>query len=134
MYSWYKLKKFYPAGVNPSEWWDRKYEADGEQWSDPEEYRRQLFYPLLMENLQKGKKYLDAGCGLGGWLAFLRARGMDVEGIESSKKAVEMVKKLNPSLPVQVGDVRKLPYGDGIFDGYMAIGTWEYLEDETEEV
>lgn len=132
MYSWYKLKKFYPAGVSPSEWWDRKYEGDGEAWSDPEEYRRQLFYPLLMEHLKPGKKYLDAGCGLGGWLAFLRARGMDVVGIESSTKAVEMVKKMDPSLPVEVGDVRKLPYGEAIFDGYMAIGTWEYLEDETE--
>ncbi|MEK7557431.1 MAG: class I SAM-dependent methyltransferase [Patescibacteria group bacterium] len=132
MYSWYKLRKFYPAGFNPTEWWDRKYEGDGEQWSDPEEYRRQLFYPLLMEHLKPGKKYLDAGCGLGGWLAFLRARGMDVVGIESSRKAVEMVKKLDPSLPVQVGDVRKLAYPDESFDGYMAIGTWEYLEDGTE--
>lgn len=134
MYSWYKLRKFYPAGFNPTEWWDRKYEAQGEAWSDPEEYRRQLFYPLLMEHLKPGKKYLDAGCGLGGWLAFLRARGFDVVGIESSKKAVEMVKQLDPTLPVQVGDVRKLPYGKESFDGYMAIGTWEYLEDGTEDV
>ena len=134
MFGWYKLKKFYPAGVNPSEWWDRKYEADGEQWDDPEEYRRQLFYPLLMEHLKAGNKYLDAGCGLGGWLAFLRARGMEVIGIESSKRAVEMALLLDPTLPIQVGDVQQLPYRDGEFDGYMAIGTWEYIEDGTERV
>ncbi len=134
MYSWYKLRKFYPTGFSPTEYWDRKYEADGVQRDDPEEYRKQLFYPLLTKYLEKGEKYLDAGCGLGGWLAFLRARGYDVQGTEISKRAIELVKQLDPTLPVQTGDVKNLPFPDASFDGYICIGTWEYAEDETENV
>jgi len=134
MYSWYKVRKFYPPGVNPAEYWDRKNEAEGVKRDAPEEYRRQIFYPVLMKYLEKGKKYLDAGCGLGGWLAFLRARGYDLVGIERSQKAVELIKQLDPSLPVEVGDACHLQFPDKSFDGYLAIGTWEYEEDRTEEV
>jgi SAM-dependent methyltransferase len=134
MFSWYKLRKFYPPGIEPSEYWDRKYEADGVQRDDPEEYRKQLFYPLLTKYLDKGKKYLDAGCGLGGWLAFLRARGFDIVGVDGSQKAIELAKKVHPDLPVETGDVKRLRFPDASFDGYIAIGTWEYAEDGTEEV
>jgi SAM-dependent methyltransferase len=134
MYSWYKLRKFYPPGVDPSEYWDRKYETDGVQRDDPEEYRKQLFYPLLTKYLEKGKKYLDAGCGLGGWLAFLRARGYDIVGIDRSRKAIALAKRMDPTLPAKVGDVCHLPFPDASFDGYIAIGTWEYAEDATEDV
>lgn len=133
MFSWYKLRKYYPTGLNPKEYWDRKYEADGLQKDDPEEYRKQLFYPLLIKYLEKGKSYIDAGCGLGGWLAFLRARGYDLKGIDSSPKAIEMARQMNPDSPVQVGEADALPFPDQSFDGYMAIGTWEYLEDGTEK-
>lgn len=132
MFGWYKIKKFYPAGEAPAERYDREYENDGQQWSDPEEHRKQLFYPLLTKNLEKGKKYLDVGCGLGGWLAFLRVRGFDVQGVDRSKRAVELIKELDPSLPVQSADISQLPFEDGSFDGYMAIGAWEFDEDGTE--
>ncbi|MEX1112769.1 MAG: class I SAM-dependent methyltransferase [Candidatus Andersenbacteria bacterium] len=132
MFGWYKMKKFYPVGTVPRQWWDRKYEDDGEQRSDEEEYQRQLFYPLLMKYMKPGRRYLDAGCGLGGWLAFLRARGMDMVGIENSEKAVEAVKNKNPQLPIQLGDVSHLPFNNESLDGYMALGTWEYVEDGTE--
>lgn len=134
MFGWYKIKKFYPEGTTPPEWWDRQSEHDGEQWSDPEEYRKQLFYPLLGKYLEKGKKYVDAGCGLGGWLSFLRLRGYDLQGIEPSQRAVEIALQMNPDLPIQNGDIRKLPFADQSLDGYIAIGSWEYIEDETEIV
>lgn len=134
MFSWYKVRKFYPPGVNPAEYWDRKYEADGVQRDDPEEYRKQLFYPLLMKHLEKGKHYLDAGCGVGGWLAFLRARGFDIVGVDGSRKAIELLKQLDPALPAETGDVRQLRFADGAFDGYIAIGAWEYAEDATPDV
>jgi len=134
MFGWYKLKKFYPRGINPSEVWDRQYETDGLQWDDPEEYRRQLFYPLLTSHLEKGKKYLDAGSGLGGWLSFLRARGFEMVGVESSRRAVELAKKLDPTLPIELGDISKLSFEADSFDGYVSIGSWEYVEDGTEQV
>lgn len=133
MYSYYKLRKFYPDGIQPAEYWDRKYEADGLQKDDPEEYRKQLFYPLIIQHLEQGKKYLDAGCGLAGWVAFLRARGFDVQGVDYSKKAIEIAKSIHSDLPVQTADVLNLPFPNESFDGYMAIGVWEYLEDNTKK-
>ncbi|MEX2054921.1 MAG: methyltransferase domain-containing protein [Candidatus Andersenbacteria bacterium] len=132
MYGWYKVKKFYPVGVTRDELWARHYEQDGQQWTDPEEYRKQLFYPLLVKYLETGKKYLDAGCSIGGWLAFLRARGYDIVGVEQSPRIVALAKRLNPTLPIQVADARHLPFEPLSFDGYLAIGTWEYAEDGTE--
>ncbi|MDO8512087.1 MAG: class I SAM-dependent methyltransferase [bacterium] len=134
MYSYYKLRKFYQDGVQPTENWDREYEADGLQKDDPEEYRKQLFYPLVTKYLEKGKHYLDAGCGLAAWIAFMRARGFDVEGVDNSKKAIALAKQAYPDLPVQTADVLHLPFADNSFDGYMAIGVWEYAEDKTKQV
>lgn len=134
MFGWYKLRKFYAEGVNPSEWWDRQYEQDGVQWDDPEEYRKQLFYPLLIKYLEAGKTYINVGCGLGGWLAFLQARGINIHGIESSKKAVELAKQLNPDLPIEIGDARNILRGNASIDGYVAVGTWEFSEDGTEKL
>src|SRR3989338_8033187 len=122
MFGWYKVKKFFPADAPAVEPWDRAYEQDGAQWSDPEEYRKQLFYPLLTKYLEKGKKYVDAGCGIGGWLAFLRARGYDLTGVEASAKAVAVAKKIDPTLPIQQSDIGHLPFGDGTLDGYIAVG------------
>ncbi len=134
MYSWVKVRKFYTPGVNPSEPWDRQYEAGGAKRDDPEEYRKQIFYPLLTRYLEEGKQYLDANCGVGGWLAFLRARGYDIIGIDRSRKAIELAKVMDPSLPVSVGDVCHLEFPDERFDGYLAIGAWEYVEDATETI
>lgn len=134
MFGWYKVKKFYPAGGPVTEPWDRAFEQDGMQWSDPEEYRKQLFYPLLVKYLRPGGKYVDAGCGIGGWLAFLRARGYEIHGVEASSKAVALAKKIDPTLPIQQSDSRTLPLANGTFDGYIAVGVWEYCEDATEAV
>ncbi len=134
MFGWYKVRKFYGAVTTLPEWWERHYEADGQQWNEPEEYRKQLFYPLLEKYLEKGKKYVDAGCGLGGWMAFLRLRGYDIVGVESSARAVALAKKMNPELPIQQGDIRQLPVSDNSLEGYIAIGSWEYAEDATDAV
>jgi ubiquinone/menaquinone biosynthesis C-methylase UbiE len=134
MYSHYKLRKFYREGIQPTEYWDRKYEADGLQKDDPEEYRKQLFYPLIIKYLEQGKKYLDAGCGIASWVAFLRARGFDVVGVDSSKKAIALAKQVHPDLALQTADAKQLPYPDNSFDGYMAIGVWECAEDATKQV
>lgn len=123
MFGWYKLKKFYLSETR---------EHVPVQWDDPEQYRTQLFYPLLTKYLEVGNRYLDAGSGLGGWMAFLRARGYQFEGIEPSHEKVEMIGKLDPELPIRAGDLKSLPHNDSFFDGYVSIGSWEFEEDGTD--
>jgi SAM-dependent methyltransferase len=65
---------------------------------------------------------LDAGCGTGGMLDFLRwrIRCLDVEGIDASELAVEHCQKRGLST-VQMGSVERLPFEDGEFDAVLSL-------------
>jgi SAM-dependent methyltransferase len=128
----YKLHKFSSSPPAGAQYWNTKYRhktAEKISLTNPENYRRQLFYPLLMQYLKPGRRYLDAGCGLGGWLLFLRARGLEVEGLDQSAVAIAQLKRIDSKLPVRQGDLKKLPYPPDHFDGILCIGALEYMED-----
>ncbi len=68
----------------------------------------------------KNAKVLDLGCGIGRNLAFGKAMGLEMYGIELSSVAVEKARTWLPSLAsderIVLGDVRKLPWQDAFFD------------------
>lgn len=126
----YKLKKFYPRGFNPQQWWDDKYSQEHIAGKSSEEFRKQGFWPLLKKHLEKGRRYLDAGCGIGGWILFLKDEGYDVEGIDVAARTVRALTEYDPNLKVKVAGVTAIPYPDADLDGVLAIGTLEYVEDK----
>ncbi len=77
------------------------------------------------------KKILDAGCGEGFTLQNLYELkiGEVLEGIDYSKGAVGLGKKVHPNLNLKVGDIYNLPYKDGSFDLVLCIEVLEHLED-----
>lgn len=77
-------------------------------------------------------RIIEAGCGLGQWVKILKERGYDIEGIDFSKKTIERVKEYDPTLPVKIGDVLKLPYSDDCFAGYISLGVVEHFKDGPE--
>ena len=87
---------------------------------------------VLVRRLDRTARHLEAGCGLGWWVAALRARGYDVEGVESSKVAVEAVNEARPGLPVRVGDVIALDAEDGAYAGYLSFGVVEHRQEGPE--
>lgn len=130
----YKLEKFYPQGFNFQRYRDDKYSDKYSRehiaGKSSEEFRKQGFWPLLERHLEKGKRYLDAGCGVGGWILFLKETGYDVEGIDTAAKVARALTEYDRDLKVKVAGMTAIPYPDDSLDGLLAIGALEYVEDK----
>lgn len=106
--------------------WDQKYRSEGAPTDDPNGYRMQPFVQTILRHLAIGSLILDAGCGTGSLLRFLKQRGGDVAGVDSSPTAIATLKRVAPEIPAQVASIEQLPFPDASFDAYLAIGSWEY--------
>lgn len=84
--------------------------------------------PILSHYLDKNKTTLEAGCGLGKWLIFLKNKGYKIEGVDFYDGVIRAIKKYDKTLRVQVGDVEKLPYKDNSLDQYLSFGVVEHWE------
>jgi SAM-dependent methyltransferase len=84
---------------------------------------------LFLQHLPKGKKILEAGCGLGAWIVYLGDRGYDIDGIDHDVRVIERLKDWRPSLPVFQGDICHLPYEDESLGAYISLGVMEHFED-----
>ena len=124
-----KLYKFYPRGFNPQQYWDDKYAQEHIAGKNSGEFEKQGFWPALEQYLTKEKRYLDVGCGIGGWILFLKERGYDVEGIDIAARTIRALTEYDPDLRVKVASMTEIPYADGSLDGALAIGVLEYVED-----
>jgi SAM-dependent methyltransferase len=109
-----------------------------DQWRDDnlksfvEAGRRDLFVSRFTKKfLKPGKdvRILEGGCGKGRYVYALASRGYDAYGIDY---APEIIRKLNstfPELKISFGDVRKIEFPDGYFDGYWSLGVIEHFYD-----
>lgn len=82
----------------------------------------QLAWHALEGRVPAGGRILDAGCGTGGMLAFLRARNSawHLDGIDASPKAVSHC--LDRGLTtVRQGGVHELPFNEGTFDAVVCL-------------
>ncbi|SRR5581483_1954160 len=80
-----------------------------------------------VERLPDGSRVLDGAVGLGTLAAQLQGRGFRVTGIDYSFEAALHVKRTS-SIPVVVGDMTRMPFRDGAFDGVTSGETLEHLE------
>ncbi len=87
---------------------------------------------LVERYLDPQGRHLEAGCGLGYWVAALSARGYDIVGVESSRDLVGAVKAVRPNLPIEHGDALSLDFPDGHFDGYLSFGVVEHRREGPE--
>lgn len=74
-----------------------------------------------------GKKLLDVACGNGRFLETAEKKGLDVYGIDISKKAIEKVKSRIPDAKVIVGDAEKIPLRKECFDFVTCLGSLEHF-------
>jgi len=84
-----------------------------------------------VQSVLKPKKMLDVGCGRGTFTAYARDLGVDVEGVDFSRWAINHPFKKADGL-IKHGDVRCLQYPDENFDTLFVTDLMEhlYVEDD----
>jgi len=83
--------------------------------------------PIIKKFLQNNSTILDGGCGLGVNVYLLKKAGYNVVGIDYAKETVANINKSMPLLDIRCGDVKRLPFQDGCFDGYLSLGVIEHF-------
>jgi SAM-dependent methyltransferase len=113
--------------ITPQHDFDREY-SDGAHWDIG---RPSTNMPHFLSLLEGRQKILDAGCGTGRDVFFLKDQGFDVKGIDGSdvgiKLARERAKELGKGdIQFEAGRIEDLPYDDASFDaiytGYVIGG------------
>lgn len=88
------------------------------------------------ENVPRGAKVLDVGCGPGELVLSLAKRGYDIWAVDISPAMVEKARMLlqancrQLSDRISVGDVEDLTFEDNFFDVVVAAGVIEYQRDD----
>lgn len=83
--------------------------------------------PFILNYMPKKGKIVDAGCGLGRYVAYLSKLGYEIEGIELESDTIKIIKKFMPSLNIKQGDITKLEYPDNSISGVICLGVVEHF-------
>ena len=92
------------------------------------EYRLRMIVNEARRLPSKGR-ILDGAVGLGQLAERLSARGFRVFGVDYSLDAARHVRTTS-SVPVEVGDMTKLPFLGSVFAGFTTGETLEHLPDD----
>lgn len=82
-----------------------------------------------VDQLPRGGRVLDGAVGLGQLSVRMQQRGYRVFGIDYAFEAALHVRRTS-SIPVVVGDMTRMPFGTGTFDGVTTGETLEHLDDD----
>lgn len=110
--------------------YQKVYRAGAEFWEEP--VPTEALVEFLSENeLRKGSKTLDIGCGEGRDSVFLAKRGFKVVGVDVSPAALRCAKERSEKEKVKmdllIADIVTLPMKDGIFELSVNIGCLNML-------
>lgn len=88
----------------------------------------------FQKHLSKEHRILEAGCGMGRWVFYLRERGYNVAGIDASRQAVDFAKQYDPAVDIHVADVLQTGYEDASFDAVISLGVMEHFLEGPQQV
>ena len=84
---------------------------------------------LFLSYLPPKGKILEAGCGFGKWVIYLKRQGYNIVGIDNNELAITKLKDFDESLQVELGDIQDIHYPDSSFDAYISMGVVEHFEE-----
>jgi len=133
-------KRSLPEGIEvTARQWDEVYRSKlNTMWYPNEDIIR--FCARLMQKRLTYDRYeqkrllkdvLDLGCGNGRHVTFFAQQGFRVAGIDISERAIEWARDWcrREGLPcdLRVGDITRLPFGDGTFDVAVSHGVLDHV-------
>jgi ubiquinone/menaquinone biosynthesis C-methylase UbiE len=83
---------------------------------------------LLLQRINKQNKIIEAGCGVGQWVIFLKDLGYDIIGVDFSENLISSLKKKYPNYSFHVDDVTNFSYPDDSFSCILSWGVVEHFE------
>ncbi len=84
---------------------------------------------LGLPYLPREGRILEAGSGPGHVVAYMRARGFAIEGVELNASIITAMSRLHPELPLRIGDVGDLEVPDGHYRGLLSFGVIEHFKE-----
>ncbi len=93
--------------------------------------RLEIWLDRLLPSPSGGRRALDVGCGTGHHLAWLRAKGFDVAGVDGSAAMLAEARALHPKGDLRLAQVDRLPFAMAAFDVVLCIEVLRYLSDPT---
>lgn len=91
-------------------------------------FRKSKEWFLIQRYLKPGAKILDAGCGFGEWVMFLRDAGYEAHGCDFSSELIERLRGTYPNSEWTCAAIQRMPFSDGVFDGIISWGVIEHDE------
>ena len=98
-----------------------------------DEYARHLFNELrdkpldrkmldrFAQQVYERGKVCDLGCGPGQVARYLSEHGVDVFGVDLSRRMIRIARQLSPKIPFRTGNMLSLTLGDSSFAGIAAF-------------
>ena len=110
-------------------WRDIWASTDFERELQALEYRRaQELMNVYQPFLDRSAPILEAGCGMGQIVYYLRQRSYPVFGVDYAPEAIRPTVQRFSDLPLYVGDVHHLPFASDYFGAYLSFGVVEHFE------
>lgn len=106
-------------------WKEHHQPPDLSRLTQGEEYS--LIRPFL-EQLPRGGRILDAGCGLGAWTVLFAQQGFDAVGLDLSDTVIDTLKVRLPTHQFVRGDIRQTGFDAESFDACLSWGAFEHFE------
>jgi ubiquinone/menaquinone biosynthesis C-methylase UbiE len=114
------------SGTRQAELWG----PSAKLWAEKHEAHSLSLAEWVLERIQigEGQHFLDAGCGTGGALARVAARGAQVTGTDVAQEMLDICKQRVPQGSFHVADSEALPFAESSFDGVMALNSLQFTE------
>lgn len=93
-----------------------------------------LFCQLVRGNGGEAPLVCEVGAGSGRLAPYLVSKGVQYRGIDLSQEMVRVARRDYPGNAFDVGDVRRMPYGDATLDGVLGWYSLMYLSPDHRKV